>query len=196
MAATLDLGNLLVHLRADASQYMRTMKRVEDRMRKTSDRLSAIGRNMTLKVTVPLLAVGAAASKVGIDIEEAFIGVRKTVNATEREFAALREGFDNMAKRTPIAITELLGLGEAAGQLGIRTENILSFAETMAQLGVTTNLSSLEAASALARLANITQMPQENFDRLGATIVDLGNNLATTEAEIVTMGLRIAGAGK
>ena len=38
-------------------------------------------------------------------------------------------------------------------------------------------------------------MSQEDFDRLGATIVDLGNNLATTEKEIVDMSMRIAGAG-
>jgi hypothetical protein len=34
-----------------------------------------------------------------------------------------------------------------------------------------------------------------NIDRLGATIVDLGNNFATTEADIVNFASRIAGAG-
>jgi len=39
-------------------------------------------------------------------------------------------------------------------------------------------------------------MPLENTERLASTIVNLGNNLATTEAEINNMALRIAGAGK
>ena len=38
-------------------------------------------------------------------------------------------------------------------------------------------------------------MSQENFERLGSTVVSLGNNFATTEAEIVSFGLRTAGAG-
>src|SRR3990167_1248438 len=71
----------------------------------------------------------------------------------------------------------------------------------MAKLGVTTNLSATEAATSLARFANIMDATKVKagtfeFDRLGATIVDVGNNFATTEADIVEFGTRIAGAGK
>jgi hypothetical protein len=49
--------------------------------------LMETGRSMTI-VSAGALALGAAAVKVGIDYESAFAGVRKTVNATEPEFAA------------------------------------------------------------------------------------------------------------
>lgn len=134
--------------------------------------------------------IGAA-----ISFESSFAGVRKTVNASEAEFAALAQGFRNLAKEIPINVNELNRIGEAAGQLGIKKENILEFTRTIADLGVTTNLSTDQAATALARLANITSLPQSQFSNLGSTIVALGNNFATTEAEITEFGLRIAGAG-
>src|SRR5690606_25734010 len=124
-----------------------------------------------------------------------FAGVRKTVDATEAEFAELEKGIRDMAKEIPAAATEIAAVAEAAGQLGIQKNAILGFTRTMVDLGVATNMTSDQAATALARLANITQMSQQEFDRLGSAIVALGNNLATTESEIVEMGLRIAGAG-
>lgn len=202
----IDLGELVVRLRADMKQFTSGLTKAQEKMKTFSAKLQghmranaqamkSFGRQMTFRLTLPIIALAAASVKAGADIEEAFIGVRKTVDATEAEFAKLSAGFEEMALRTPIAITELIKLGEVAGQLGIQTANILSFSETMAQLGVTTDLSSEQAASSLARLANITQMSQGDFDRLGSTIVALGNNLATTESEIVNMGLRLAGAG-
>lgn len=134
--------------------------------------------------------IGAA-----VDFESSFAGVRKTVDATEEEFQAIARAFRDMAMEIPVNVNELNRIGEAAGQLGIEAESIVGFTRVMADLGVTTNLSSDQAATALARLANITQLPQDQFDRLGSTIVDLGNNMATTESEIVDFGLRIAGAG-
>ena len=144
-------------------------------------------------------AVGAfaVAAKAAIDWESAFTGVRKTVDASEDEFARIEASLRRMAREEiPIGHTEIAGIAEAAGQLGIQTENIEGFVDVMAKLGVTTNMTAESAATQLARFADITQMSQDDFDRLGSTIVGLGNNMATTEAELVEMSLRLSGAGK
>lgn len=150
-------------------------------------------------VTGVAVAAGIAAKAVAdasIQYETAFSGVRKTVDATEPELQALRQGFIDLSTEIPVSAVELAGIGEAAGQLGVKTGAIDEFTETVANLAATTNLTADVASDSLARIANITGLPQTQFENLGSTIVDLGNRLAATETEIVEFGLRIAGAGK
>ena len=137
----------------------------------------------------------AACAQASMDFESAMTGVAKTTDFTDEELAAMSESIQEMSTKIPATTDELAGIAEAAGQLGIHKESLLDFTEIMAMLGTATNMTADEAATSLSRLANITGMSQEDFDRLGSTIVDLGNNLATTEKEIVDMSLRIAGAG-
>lgn len=173
-----------------------SLKKTGDNISKFGEKASKVGRTLTKTVTLPIVAMGTAAVKAQIDWESAFAGVRKTVEGTEEQFAALSEGIRDMSKEMPQSAVEIAGVAEAAGQLGIKTESILGFTKSMVMLGDSTNMSSEEAATSLARLANVTQMPQDEFDKLGSVVVHLGNNLATTESEIVAMGLRLAGAGK
>ena len=81
-----------------------------------------------------------------------------------------------MAKEMPQSASAIAEVAEAAGQLGIKTSNVLDFTKTMVMLGDSTNMSADEAATSLARLANITGMSQNDFDKLGSTIVALGEN--------------------
>lgn len=173
-----------------------SMKRMGDRWRSHGETMRRTGRNMSMYVTLPLIGLGALAVNTQNSFESAFTGVRKTVNATEPEFKKLETGFINMSKSMPESAENLMKIGEMAGQLGIETPRILSFSKVIADLGATTNLVGEDAAKSLARFANVMQMPQDQFDRLGSTIVDLGNNLATTEAEIVEMAMRLSGAGR
>jgi len=132
----------------------------------------------------------------GSEFESAFAGVKKTVNATRGELAQMRDDIRELAREElPLSAAELSTIAEAAGQLGIHNKNIIEFAETMANMDVTTNLSSEESATEFAQFANIVDMSQDYFDNLGSTVVALGNNMATTEADIMSMGMRIAAAG-
>ena len=137
----------------------------------------------------------ADCAQASMDFESAMTGVAKTTDLTDDELSTMSDAIQEMSTEIPATTEELAAIAESAGQLGIHKESLLDFTEIMAMLGTSTNMTADEAATSLSRLANITGMSQEDFDRLGATIVDLGNNLATTEKEIVDMSLRIAGAG-
>ncbi len=137
-----------------------------------------------------------ASISAGSEFEAAFAGVKKTVNASDEEIKQMRDDIREMAKEMPSTAAELSEIAESAGQLGVHTENITEFARTMADMEVATNLTSDEAATEFAQFANITGMAQDKFDELGSSVVALGNNLATTEADMVSMGMRIAAAGE
>lgn len=130
-----------------------------------------------------------------IEFESAMAGVFKTVNMSAEEEMQLSQDIRKMAEEIPVSTTEIAGVAELAGQLGIANEDLLDFTETMVKLGTATNLSAEEAADALAKFANIAGTSSKDYERLGSTIVDLGNNFATTEADIMNMTTRLASTG-
>lgn len=190
-----DIDNFERNINNAIGDINRLEKEVISKTARMGKQFESIGKKASI-LSAGIVAGATGAVKAAIDYETAFTGVRKTVNATETEFAALSEGIRAMALEIPASAVAIASVSEAAGQLGIQNENILSFTRTMIDLGEATNLSAEQAATQLARLANIMQSSQGDFDRLGSTIVALGNNLATTEAEISDMALRLAGAGK
>lgn len=159
---------------------------VTDRMSSLSDGLNTVGKTMTLGVTAPLAGIGAMAVKTSIDLESAFAGVEKTVDNSKEGFAIMRAELNELASTSvPMAVEGLYGIAESAGQLGISTDNIVSFTETMAQLSVSTNMTAEETATSFARLGNIMQMSEENYDRLGSVVVDLGKDYCPVTKKLV-----------
>lgn len=151
---------------------------------KVLDVLHTIGDGMT------------AAAESSIEFESAFTGVKKTVDGTPEQLAAISDEIKRMAAETGVSTTTIAAVAENAGQLGVATENIASFTRTMLDLGESTNLTADEAAVAIARLTNIMGSGEDATSRLGSSLVALGNNFATTESEILEMATRLASAGK
>lgn len=201
--------NELTNAEVKLETYNKKLKEIENQLNNTGKRIEEFGTKVEnigskiegagKKLSVFSIATGTAlvaSAKSAIDFEDAFAGVEKTVDGTEQQMAELKQGIRDMAKEIPSTTTEISAVAEAAGQLGIKTDDILSFTRVMIDLGNSTNLSAEEAASSLAKFANVTKMNAKDYDKLGATIVALGNNFATTEADIVEMATRLAATGE
>ena len=195
-------------LRGDISGLQASMKSAQGLMKNTADGITSADRE-AVKFREGLTAVGASATRMGLvaaagvalvtkaamDWESAWAGVTKTVDGTPAQLSAIEQGLRSMTGELPATHRELAGIAEAAGQLGVGTDSILAFTRTMADLAETTNLSADEAATSIAQFMNVMQTAPEDVGRLGSTLVELGNNGASTERDIIQMAQNIAGAG-
>lgn len=162
-----------------------------------SKKMTAAGRTLTAVMTTPILGLGATAVKASIGFESSFASVRKTVDATEAEFDQLAATSKRMSTEVAAGTNEINEVMAAGGQLGVATEHLSDFTRVMIDLGNSCeDLSADEAATTIAQFANIMGTSQSQFSNIGSTLVDLGNNFATTEKPIMDMAHRMAGAGK
>lgn len=192
-------------------EFRTTFARARSELGDTADSAESFGSRATQAVDAVssvLAAAGISAAlkeikegfdecvQASMDFESAITGVAKTTDLTDEELADMSDAIKAMSTEIPASTTEIAAVAEAAGQLGIQKDALLDFTRVMTMLGTATNMTAEDAATALARFANITGMSADNYDRLGAVIVDLGNNFATTESEITQMGTRLASGGK
>lgn len=156
-----------------------------------------IAKGVTVAATLATAAAVGGVIKTFASFEDAFAGVAKTVDATDAELAKIQQGLRDLAKQIPVNFEQLSDLARLAGQFGVATGDIVEFTRVMALLSVTIDDLDIEAAaSALARLATILQVPNEQFMNLGSTLTDLGNKFASAEGDILNLSTRIAGASK
>ena len=192
-------------------EFRSTFAKARGELGDTADSAESFGSRATQAVDAVsgvLAAAGIAAllkeikqgfdecAQASMDFESAMTGVAKTTDLTDEELADMSDAIKAMSTEIPATATDIAAVEEAAGQLGIQKDALLDFTRVMTMLGTATNMTAEDAATALARFANITGMSADNYDRLGAVIVDLGNNFATTESEITQMGTRLASGGR
>ncbi len=169
--------------------------------------ISRVGQTMTYSLTLPIVALTGSLVAAGIQFEDAFAGVSKTVDGVSDNFGnltadgqVLQDQFRDLALEIPISANELSRIGELGGQLGITKTELRDFVETVALLGVTTEMTSESAATFFARLGNIMGVSADQMaeftKKAGSTVVDLGNKFAATEPEIAALSLRLAGAAQ
>jgi len=180
-----------------------------DGLKKVKREITLFG-NQTVSAKTAVLGLGGAILGIGVwavsaatEWESAFAGVEKTVEGSTAQLAALEEQLRDMATDTsnPLsaldnAAVTLATIAEMGGSLGVATEDLDEFVQTIGMLDMTTDMTAESASSMIAQFANITDMSVEDYDNFGSTLVDLGNKMAATEGQIMEFAQRIAAAGE
>lgn len=204
-AKVTELQQRLRDLATESNVFTRVgnhLQKTGGHMQTFANFVSGVGASLSKGLTAPIVAGSGLVVKAAIDYESAFAGVKKTVDEIVDSngraiysYQDLSSGIRQMSKELPASAVEIANVAEVAGQLGIKTEDVLSFSRTMIDMGESTNLSATDAATAIAKIANITGLTADEYSRFGSSVVALGNNFATTESDIVSMANRLASAG-
>lgn len=185
-------NSLIIKINGSAKDFLDELEKVK-KSTKDLDKVLTQSAKVAAAAFVGLSAVVVSTTKAYADYEKALVGVGKTTNIEGKSLENFGKEFKKLSSEIPISTNELLGIAQAAGQLGVKgEENLLKFTKTVAKLGVATDLTGEEAATSLTRILNVTGEGIETIDTFGAVIVELGNNFAATESEIVRMATEVS----
>lgn len=144
--------------------------------------------------------VGAAfaalndARRTIFDFDSGMRNVEKTTGLARKEVEALGATLVNMSRSLQTVSTQkLTEYATIAGQLGVKgTKDIENFVEVLAKLETATNISGEEGGTEIARTLTLIDGGVQNVKAFGDEIVNLGNNFAATEKEILSNAETIA----
>lgn len=195
-----QIGSLEVGIEGNTSGLNNSIGAAQMKATNAFKKIGSVANGMitgALVAGVAAVAVGLAAGvKAAIDFEAAFAGVRKTLSGSDAELKAVSDELINMARFLPQTAAELAAIAQVGGQLGIAAKDIAQFTEVIAKLGGATDLAGEQGATSMARFMKVIGESVGQTGVYANILVALGNNMATTESEIINLALNFGALGK
>jgi hypothetical protein len=198
MVGETSAGKLVVEIVGDVSgliaAYDAAKKQTDGltaKLTQIGDRMTAIGKDLTLKVSLPIALMGAGMVKVAGDAEELQSKFKQVFGTMSDDVEAWADTYGNAAGRATTDLQDMLATtGSIVKAMDMVGEEGAEFSETITQLAVDMgsfhNASDIEAFNALRSAITGEYEPMKRF---GVII-----NEAKVEQELLTMG--IAGGTK
>ena len=186
-----ETRNAVNKAEAELNGYNQKLRQMGKFTGVTAGSLTSLGMSLSTSVTPTLIAAGWGIVQSAQDIDAAYRDMRKTVNGTEEDFESLRQAAIDFSTTNVTSADQMLSIQAIGGELGVATEDLQKFAETVSNMDVATDLNAEDAATALGQLGNIMHMTGEEFGPFSDALVRLGNNGASTESQIIDIAKRI-----
>ncbi|QRF66432.1 phage tail tape measure protein [Ponticoccus alexandrii] len=132
-----------------------------------------------------------------IAFESAMSDVKKVVDFDSPEaFRQMSDDILKLSARIPMAAEGLAQIVAAGGQSGIAREELLTFAETAAKIGVAFDVSAAQSGEAMASVKTQLGLTVEETSALFDAMNHLSNNMASTAPKVLDFTTRVAADGE
>lgn len=118
------LGDLILRVGADTSQLNKNLGEARKSIAKNTREIQNLGRNLTVGITAPLVAIGASSVKVFADFEQSMAKVKAVSGATNAEFENLENNAKELGRTTRFTASEVSALQLEFAKLGFTSEEI------------------------------------------------------------------------
>lgn len=102
----MEISGLIAKIGVDLTEFERGIAKMQSRLEDTASKMATVGKKMSLMLTAPIVAMGAATTKVGMDFEAAMSEVAAISGATGEVLGLLTEKAKEMGATTKFSASE------------------------------------------------------------------------------------------
>lgn len=151
--------------------------------------IAAVSQN----VANSIFSMNNAVLSTAMDYETAFTQVERTSGATGEQLNVLREDLLRLSTQVPLAFGQITQIASLGAQMGIASQDLKAFTQTVTQFASISNASVDSTAQSFGALSQLLNVSSADFDKLGSAVAYAGIQSNATETEILSVATQIGG---
>lgn len=180
------IGDVTIRIGASTNQLEYSLKRAEKSLRASAEQFKTIGASLTLGITAPVLAAGAASFKMASDYEESLNKVRVAFGESAgsvEEFAKTTIDSIGLAEGSALEMASLFG--DMATSMGLTRPAAAEMSKSLVSLaGDLASFKNIDIKEAQTALAGVFTGETESLKRLGVVMTE-----TNVQAYALTQGI-------
>ena len=188
-----ELNNTQIKVKELSNELLKMpFDKIGQNIQHAGNNFKTIGQTMSTSITLPTVAIGTAATKIGIDFDRAMSKVQAISSATTEEFQKLKKKAEDMGKSTKFSSSEVAEARTYMGMAGWKTNDMLVGLDGILNLaaagGTDLALASDIVTDGLTGLGLTAKDSSKFVDIMASTITN-----ANTNVEMMGETLKYAG---
>jgi TP901 family phage tail tape measure protein len=120
-----EVTKKIVKIGADISDFQKKMEQATKSIKNVAKKFSDVGKDLSKKVTAPIVGIGTAAVKIGADFQSGMSKVKAITGATGKNFENLKNKAKELGSSTQFSATQASQAMQYLGMAGWDTNEIM-----------------------------------------------------------------------